>query len=95
MVADEYEVIRQALHIFDESRLSFPVKPSDVKNYALATHAAVGGKNILNCMFNSGVTRFQAKLIDSYIIRHADEIADGMLRDHIADVYGVWLERMR
>ena len=95
MAVDEYEIIRHALRIFEENRQSFPVKPSDVKSYALAVHSAVEGKNILNCMFNSGVTRFQAKLIDSYIIRHADEIADEMLHDHIADVYGVCLERMK
>ena len=61
----------------------YPVSVSDIHGYALAVHDAVSstGKSLTSMMCRHGVKAFQAKLIDGFIIDHAEEIWKWMQRE--------------
>lgn len=61
----------------------YPVSVSDIHGYAHAVHDAINspGKSLTSMMYRHGINAFQAKLIDSFIIHHTQEIWEWMQRE--------------
>ena len=93
MPSNEYEYIKTAESIWRSHKNAFPISDFSVKQYAMAVHKSLDGKNINNQMFKHSVTELEAKLIDSFLIEHAQEIADAMFREYFASIFdGVVVE---
>ena len=93
MAINEYDIVKMTEEIWNDHKRSFPINAFSIKSYAMAIHKSVQGKNIRSQMFEHHVTELEAKLIDSYLINHAQEIADIMFRDYFASVFdGIAIE---